>query len=106
MLALIADVVMGDAVLPDAALIVADLDPTAPKGDDEAAVEDFTMVPRGQVETDAVAGSTPQLAGGSDVVAKSAVAEPTKDNILGVVAATLPGPHQAVLGALRHSQAR
>ena len=41
---LIADVVMGDTVLPDAAPVVVDLDPTTPKGGDKAAVEDFTMV--------------------------------------------------------------
>ena len=56
---LITDVVMGDTVLPDAAPVVADLDPTTPKGGDEAAVEDFTMVPRAQVETNTGAGSAP-----------------------------------------------
>ena len=64
---------MGGMVLSDAAPLVANLDPTAPEGDDEVAVEDFRVAPQARAETGVGAYSIPPLASTEPTDRKSVV---------------------------------
>ena len=81
------DVASGGRVPPDAAPLVADLDPSAPGGGDEVMVEAFVAAPRPRAETE----------GGAYLLPSSSVVESAKDKAMAVVMASLPGPHHSVL---------
>ena len=77
----------GGRVAPDAALLVADLDPSVSGGGDEVMVEAFEAAPRPRAE-----------AGGSAfLLPSSSVVERAKDRAMAVVTASLPGPCQSTL---------
>ena len=72
---------------PDAAPLVADLDPSVAGGGDKVMVDAFKVTPRPQAEAGSVAFLLPSLS----------VAETTKDMAMAVVTALIPGPHQSAL---------
>ena len=72
---------------PDAAPLVADLDPSASGGGDEVMVEAFETTPRSRAEN----------GGSAFLLPSSSVVETAKDRAMAVVTASLPGPRQSTL---------